>query len=78
MGHEEGLQQGRREERHAGSREGVIIAWQKALLDALETRFGEVADAVRQRVESMQDEARLRALHKSAIQAASMEEFAQR
>jgi hypothetical protein len=71
MGREEGLQQGRQE----GLQQGLVAARQKAVHDALEIRFGEVADSIRQRIESIQDEARLRALHKSAIQAGSIEEF---
>jgi hypothetical protein len=45
------------------------------VLDALEIRFGPVSDAIRQRIGSIQDEARLRALLKSAIQAGSIKEF---
>ena len=77
MGREEGLQQGLAQGRQEGRQEGFVAARQKAVLDALEIRFGEVADAVRQRIESVQDEARLRALLKSAIQAGSIEEFTQ-
>jgi hypothetical protein len=58
-----------------GLQQGAIITRQRAVLDALEIRFGEVADSIRQRIESIQDEARLRALLKSAIQAGSIEEF---
>jgi hypothetical protein len=63
--------------RQEGWREGAIITRQHAVLDALEIRFGEVADAIRQRIEAVREEPRLRALHKSAIQAGSVEEFTQ-
>jgi hypothetical protein len=48
---------------------------QHAVLDALEIRFGAVAGAVRERIEAIQDEPRLRALLKSAIQAGAIEKF---
>jgi hypothetical protein len=63
--------------REEGRRQGAIITRQHAVLDALEIRFGEVADAIRQRIEAIQDEAQLRALLKSAIQVGSIEEFTQ-
>jgi hypothetical protein len=68
---------GREEGRQEGRREGAIITRQHAVLDALDIRFGEVADAIRQRIEAIQDEAQLRALLKSAIQVGSIEEFTQ-
>jgi hypothetical protein len=69
LGREEGLQQGRQE--------GFVAARRKAVLDALEIRFGPVPDGIRERIETVQDEPRLRALLKSAIQAISIEEFTQ-
>jgi hypothetical protein len=47
------------------------------VLDALEIRFGPVPEALRQTIETIQDEARLRALYQTAIQVASTESFAQ-
>jgi predicted transposase YdaD len=72
----EGRQEGRQEGRREGLREGAIIALQKAVLDALEVRFGEAPKSLRQTIEATQDEAGLRSLHRSAIQAASFEAFA--
>jgi hypothetical protein len=46
-------------------------------LDALDIRFGPVPEGLRQTIETIQDEARLRALLQAAIQAASAESFAQ-
>jgi hypothetical protein len=71
LGREEGLQQGLQQ----GRQEGFLAARQKAVLDALEIRFDQVSDPIRERIEAIQDEARLRSLHKSAIQAGSIEEF---
>jgi hypothetical protein len=75
MGRKEGRQEGRLEGRREGLREGAIIALQKAVLDALEVRFGEAPKSLRQTIEATQDEARLRSLHRIAIQTASFEEF---
>jgi hypothetical protein len=71
LGREEGRQEGRQE----GRREGAILTRQHAVLDALEIRFGEVPDEVRERIEAIQDEPGLRALLKSAIQTGSIDEF---
>ncbi|MCL4180338.1 MAG: transposase, partial [Verrucomicrobia bacterium] len=76
MGRQEGRQEGRLEGRREGLREGVITARQKAVLDALEIRFGPAPDLIRRSIESVQDEARLRSLHRIAIQATSLEAFA--
>jgi hypothetical protein len=57
---EMGRQEGRLEGRREGLREGVITARQKAVLDALEIRFGPAPDLIRRSIESVQDEARLR------------------
>ena len=53
-----GRQEGRLEGRREGLREGVITARQKAVLDALEIRFGPAPDLIRRSIESVQDEAR--------------------
>jgi hypothetical protein len=56
--------------------EGAILARQKTVLDALEIRFARVPDGLRQTIETIHDESRLRSLHQAAIQAASLEDFA--
>ncbi|MCL4179540.1 MAG: hypothetical protein KJ072_17565 [Verrucomicrobia bacterium] len=45
------------------------------MLEALEIRFGPVPEALRQTIETIQDEARLRTLRQAAIQAGSMDAF---
>jgi hypothetical protein len=75
LGREEGLQQGLEQGRQEGRQEGFLAARQKAVLDALEIRFGQVSDPIREQIEAIQDEARLRSLLKSAIQTGSIEEF---
>jgi hypothetical protein len=67
---------GRQEGRQEGLREGVISARQKAVIDALEVRFGHVPEAIWKRLELIQEEARLRALLKAAIKTDSIEGFA--
>jgi predicted transposase YdaD len=67
---------GRQEGRQEGLREGVISARQKAVLDALEVRFGEAPESLRQKIEATQDEDWLRSLYRSAIQTDSIEAFA--
>ena len=80
MGRQEGRLEGRREGLAEGFRKGLrtgaITARQKAVLDALEIRFGPAPGLIRRSIESVQDEARLRSLHRIAIQAASLEAFA--
>jgi hypothetical protein len=53
-----------------------VATRQRAVFDALEIRFGPVPEGLRQTIERIQDEARLRALHQAAIQAVSIDEFA--
>jgi hypothetical protein len=77
LGREEGRKEGRQEGLQQGWRAGLIAARQRAVLDALEIRFGPVPEGLRHRIETIQDEARLRALYQTAIQAASAESFAQ-
>lgn len=59
-----------------GRQEGIVIARQNAVLDALAVRFSEVPVGLREMVEVIRDEARLRVLLKLAIQVSSLEEFA--
>jgi hypothetical protein len=75
QGLEQGLQQGLQRGLQQGRQEGSVAARQKAVLDALEIRFGQVPDGIRERIEAIEDQARLRALLECAIQAGSIEEF---
>jgi len=58
-----------------GRQEGVILARQKAVLDALEIRFGHLSEPLHQAIEAIHDEARLRVLLQTAIQTVSVEDF---
>ncbi len=73
---EMGRQKGHAEGFRKGLQTGAISARQKAVLDALEIRFGPAPDLIRSSIEALQDEARLRSLLRIAIQAASLEAFA--
>jgi hypothetical protein len=75
-GLQQGLQQGRQQGRHEGWREGAVATGQRAVLDALEIRFTPVPEGLRQTIETIQDETRLRALLQAAIRAGSLDEFA--
>ena len=59
-----------------GRQEGLILARQKAVLDALEIRFTRVPDGLRETIETVHDESRLRSLLQTAIQASSLDDFA--
>ena len=48
---------------------------QEGILEALEIRFGQIADGLREAVTSVHDLARLRSLHKAAIQGPTLEDF---
>jgi len=56
--------------------EGAILARQKAVLDALEIRFSRVPEHLRNTIEAIHDESRLRSLLQTAIQASSLDDFA--
>jgi predicted transposase YdaD len=57
-------------------KEGRKEAMQNGILDNLEVRFGPVPEGLREAVEAVGDEERLRSLHRASITAASLEEFA--
>jgi hypothetical protein len=61
--------------RKEGRQEGLIAGQQKAVCAALEVRFGQVPEGLRELLGAIRDEDRLRALLKSAIQAGSIEDF---
>ena len=56
-------------------REGAAAIGQRAVLDALEIRFARVPEELRHTIETIRDEARLRALLQAAIRAVTLDEF---
>jgi len=61
--------------RQEGRREGAVATGQRAVLDALNIRFGSVPASLRERLETVRDEVRLRALLHAAIRVGSIDEF---
>jgi hypothetical protein len=71
LGREEGLQMGREE----GLQTGRLQALREAICETIEARFGEVPAAVGERVNAMEDAARLKELHRLAVVSPSLTEF---
>lgn len=62
--------------RQEGRQEGILASRRQDVLEALEIRFARVPEGLRETVEAINDEAKLRTLHRAAIQCNSVEEFA--
>ncbi len=74
-GREEGREVGLQEGREVGLQEGLQEGRQACILDLLETRFGEVPVAIRDRVRAIRDEARLKEMLCRAFRIPSLEAF---
>lgn len=68
-GIQKGLEQGRQE--------GLLAEAQTSVIDNLEVRFGTVPESIVNTINQMTDRARLKQLHRQAIQVSSLAEFAQ-
>ena len=68
---EQGIEKGRLEGRQEGNRNKA----QEAVLDALETRFGEISDLVREQVQSLTDAIELKRLLRRAILVTDLDSF---
>lgn len=66
---------GRKEGRKEGRQEGRLQTLREDILDILEARFGEVPGEVREKIETLSDEARLKSLHRRAALTSSLEDF---
>jgi hypothetical protein len=71
----EGLEKGIQKGLVDGRQEGLLQNAREAILDVLDTRFGEVPDAVRERVNALCSEPTLKELHRRAILIPSLAEF---
>jgi hypothetical protein len=71
---EEGMQQGIQQ----GFYKGLLEDSREAVIEALEVKFGEVKPHISQKIKRIENRDLLKALHKAAIKANSMEEFEQR
>jgi hypothetical protein len=58
-----------------GLEKGILQNAREAILDVLDTRFGEVPDSIRDRINSLGSEPTLKKLHRRAILTPSLEEF---
>ena len=74
-GIERGLAQGRDTGRLEGRLEGRHTAAQELLLDLLAERFGPCSDGLRQRIEAIRDEARMRQLARAVLTGPNLPEF---
>ena len=71
LSREEGREVGLQEGREVGLQEGR----QRSILDLLETRFGEVPVAIRDRVRAVHDEEGLKDMLRRAFRTPSLQEF---
>ena len=71
----EGLLEGRQEGRQEGLEKGILQTAREAIIDVLDTRFGQVPDSVREQVNTLCGERNLKDLHRRAILTPSLEEF---
>ena len=58
-----------------GRQEGILQTGREAILDVLDTRFGEVPDSVREQVNALCSEPTLKDLLRRAVRASSLDEF---
>ena len=61
--------------RHEGIQIGLQRGLQEGILEALEIRFDQVPQGLREAVAAIQDHAQLRRLNKVSIQAATLEDL---
>jgi thymidylate kinase len=58
-----------------GRQEGIVQTAREAILDVLDTRFGQVPESLRERVNAINGERNLKDLHRRAILTPSLEAF---
>jgi hypothetical protein len=75
-GRQDGLQEGFKTGELKGRQEGALAASRQSVLEALDLRFGPIPDGLRDSIEAITDPEKLRALHRAAIVADSLESFA--
>ncbi len=63
--------------RDEGRQEGRVVTLREDILDNLEARFGVVSDEVRHKIESTEDESRLKELHRKAVVVSDLATFSQ-
>jgi hypothetical protein len=58
-----------------GLEKGILQNAREAILDVLDTRFGQVPESVRERINALDNERTLKGLLRRAARASSLEEF---
>jgi hypothetical protein len=58
-----------------GRQEGILQNGREAIIDVLDTRFGQVPESVRERINAIGSEPTLKNLLRQAARASSLEEF---
>jgi hypothetical protein len=71
----EGLEKGIQKGLVEGLEKGILQTAREAILDVLDTRFGQVPESVRERINALGSEPTLKSLLRRAVQASSLEEF---
>jgi flagellar biosynthesis/type III secretory pathway protein FliH len=71
----EGLEKGLEQGIQKGLEKGILQNAREAILDVLDTRFGQVPDSVRERVNTIGSEPTLKNLLRRAVRTPSLEEF---
>jgi predicted transposase YdaD len=74
-GRQKGRQKGRQEGLVEGLEKGILQTAREAIIDVLDTRFGQVPDSVRERVNALCSEPTLKNLLRRAVRTPSLEEF---
>ena len=74
-GIQKGLLEGLLEGRQEGLEKGIVQTAREAILDVLDSRFGEVPDSVRERINTLDDDRTLRDLLRRAARVPSLAEF---
>ena len=74
-GIQKGIQKGLLEGRQEGLEKGIVQTAREAILDVLDSRFGEVPDSVRERINVLCSEPTLKDLLRRAARASSLDEF---
>jgi hypothetical protein len=74
-GLEKGIQKGLEKGLIEGLEKGIVQTAREAILDVLDTRFGQVPDSLRERVNAIGGERNLKDLHRRAILTPSLEAF---
>ena len=70
-GRKKGLQEGRQE----GRQEGSLVQARDSVIEALEIRFGEVSNDLRERITALDNLRTLKAQHRRAITVPSLDQF---